>query len=88
VNLDTLAEQTERAWQKFQRSDTGGGAVSRFQKATAAWDREVDEVAASLVEGGMVPFEAMIKATQIVRERRQQRKRSPVASPEREPSNG
>jgi hypothetical protein len=24
VNLDTLAEQTERAWQKFQRSDTGG----------------------------------------------------------------
>jgi hypothetical protein len=51
-------------------------------------DIGVDEVAASLVEGGMVPFEAMIKATQIVRERRQQRKRSPVASPEREPSNG
>jgi hypothetical protein len=64
--------------------------VRRFQQAAAAWDREVDEIAAEMIELGMAPFAAAIEAAKVVRQRRLERslKRGPFSSPEREPSNG
>lgn len=46
--------------------------MSLFSRVVRDWENEVDEVAARLVEDGVPPFQAMQRAREIVRERRQQ----------------
>jgi hypothetical protein len=55
--------------------------MSRFDVAKARWDREVDEVAADLIDGGMAPFAAAIEATRIVNRRRRRRRGQRMTDP-------
>ena len=41
-----------------------------LREAIKKWDREVEEVAEQLIENGVPPYEAQIRAVEIVSERR------------------
>lgn len=47
--------------------------LRRTHEATRAWDAEVDAEAARLIERGIPPFDAVIRAREIVSARRRNR---------------